>query len=179
MPHSGGIMRQGVHLSDVTHFWEAPLRDDTMPWAVTANLAVRQTPARSVSTIVVQRLSIICVLGHVLCPATLSTPAWIHLRWMSSLNLSYSFSSSQCMLRLVSARNHLCRFGAGFPHSGGGEDVDFCVRLGVPVVSEFLSSVNADLYSYVQFCLPSESYAQAYDSHNEHMIRTSASMGAS
>lgn len=22
MPHSGGIMRQGVHLSDVTHFWE-------------------------------------------------------------------------------------------------------------------------------------------------------------
>ncbi len=87
MPHSGGIMRQGVHLSDVTHFWEAPLRDDTMPWAVTANLAVRQTPARSVSTIVAQRLSIICVLGHVL-----STPAWIHLRWTSSLNLSYSLS---------------------------------------------------------------------------------------
>lgn len=90
-----------------------------------------------------------------------------------------SFKNIMHVASLSQHANRLCRFGAGFPHSGGGEDVDFCVRLGVPVISESLSCVNVDLYFYVQFCLPSESYAQAYDSHNEHMDCTSASMGAS
>lgn len=40
------IAMQGVRLADVAYFWDAPLHSEHLPWAVTANLALRQTPVR-------------------------------------------------------------------------------------------------------------------------------------
>ena len=48
LPHGPGLVAAAVQLSDVGFFWEAPRNSmfPVVPWAVTANMMIRNTDAR-------------------------------------------------------------------------------------------------------------------------------------
>jgi hypothetical protein len=88
--------------------WELPLLKQSVPWAITANMAVHNTTLR-------------CAGSMAFCVQ----PA--HLRFPHSCGLTFNAAapadgdSRECAVS---------RFGKTFPKAGGGEDIDFCLRLG-------------------------------------------------